>query len=594
MTFLGGNAQENIIQGYVYDFDTHEVLPYANVCIKNSQMGTITNSEGYFKYKIPAGMNSSITIEISFIGYKSKTIKIQGKGKHDIYLKKDAQKIPEVVVKENFILTTLKKAFNRIDKNYPSEGSRCKGFLRQTVSKKDTIKYMGEAFMDFYKSSYQKNCKDNQINIFKFRKFTGSNGYEDSLVLKGAPFLTYSLDYVKLMPAFLNPQKAKEYNYQYTGITTFQNTEHYQILFEKKDGNYSGKLLINKKNHAITHISTKYSGEPIIENRYRKGPATSSVTYSNFDGKYYLKKFNYKIYFTNRKTNEKLLTDAHYTATNIKLVNAKPIDYKETIAYNDVFMDETVDTNNNFWRKYNIIEQDKQTQQFINQSTAQSNETRLINKILKYLLEFKFGAGISHHSASTDHFPGTITAYQTDNKTGFSSIVYDKKPVIYNYFTVSYQFSKVSAFSYYNYKKWFLEEKHEIHSFQYHHRKRIKHFGRPIFIDGGIGFSFYKHKLKPDLAKDSNNFTDLTMEYAKAKGINSDISLALVMFPHKSMAIKFSCNLSVALTNSSNINYTKEVSGIQYETKKNQNLGFTGRLKPAFSIGLNYYLSSDL
>ena len=327
---------------------------------------------------------------------------------------------------------------------------------------------------------------------------------------------------------------------------------------------------------------------------YRKGPATSSVTYSNFDGKYYLKKFNYKIYFTSRKTNEKLLTDANYTATNIKLVNAKPIDYKKTIAYNDVFMDETVDTSNDFWRKYNIIEQDKQTQQFINQSTAQSNETRLINKTLKYLVEFKFGAGISYHSASTDHFPATITAYQNDNKTGFSSIVYDKKPVIFNYFNVGYKFSKVSAFSYYNYKNWFLEEKHEIHSFQYHHRKRIKHFGRPIFIEGGIGFSFYKHKLKLDLAKDSNNFPDLTMEYAKAKGTNSDLSLAVVMFPHKSIAIKFSGNLSVTLINSSSIKYRKNVPGINYETNENQNLNFSRRLRPAFSIGLNYYLSSDL
>lgn len=55
------------VEGQVFDHDTKKPLPYCNVGILNSTIGTITNSEG--KYSLES-MNSNDTLACSYIGYQ--------------------------------------------------------------------------------------------------------------------------------------------------------------------------------------------------------------------------------------------------------------------------------------------------------------------------------------------------------------------------------------------------------------------------------------------------------------------------------------------------------------------------------------------
>ena len=62
------------LSGKVKDDLTGETLPYANVVVQNSQIGTQSNVDGHFSlFGIPSDTSS---LEISFLGYTSKSIKL--------------------------------------------------------------------------------------------------------------------------------------------------------------------------------------------------------------------------------------------------------------------------------------------------------------------------------------------------------------------------------------------------------------------------------------------------------------------------------------------------------------------------------------
>src|SRR5687768_14494163 len=57
---------QKTIYGTVIDANTREPLPYANVFVNNTTMGTVTNEDGKYRLVIPEG---EYQIVFSFIGY---------------------------------------------------------------------------------------------------------------------------------------------------------------------------------------------------------------------------------------------------------------------------------------------------------------------------------------------------------------------------------------------------------------------------------------------------------------------------------------------------------------------------------------------
>ncbi|MGM0565490.1 MAG: SusC/RagA family TonB-linked outer membrane protein [Bacteroidota bacterium] len=93
---LSLTAQENSISGTVSDAKTSETLPGANVVVKGTQQGTMTDAEGKFTLQID---DSKATLVISFIGYEKKEIPVViGEGPYNIKLDPVAKSLDEVVV----------------------------------------------------------------------------------------------------------------------------------------------------------------------------------------------------------------------------------------------------------------------------------------------------------------------------------------------------------------------------------------------------------------------------------------------------------------------------------------------------------------
>lgn len=64
----------NVIAGHVIEKGSENSLPYATVLIVETGKGTVTDAEGYFRFKeIPAG---EYTLKVQSMGYNTQTKKI--------------------------------------------------------------------------------------------------------------------------------------------------------------------------------------------------------------------------------------------------------------------------------------------------------------------------------------------------------------------------------------------------------------------------------------------------------------------------------------------------------------------------------------
>ncbi|MBK7979528.1 MAG: TonB-dependent receptor [Ignavibacteriae bacterium] len=69
--FAQGNVSLNALNGIVIDSQTNEPLPFANIAVLNSTIGTTTNEKGFFSLALK---DENSTFIISYVGYNSLTV----------------------------------------------------------------------------------------------------------------------------------------------------------------------------------------------------------------------------------------------------------------------------------------------------------------------------------------------------------------------------------------------------------------------------------------------------------------------------------------------------------------------------------------
>ncbi|WP_345374422.1 TonB-dependent receptor [Algivirga pacifica] len=87
-------GQERMISGTVKEADSSMGLPGVNILIEGTTNGTVTDLDGQFNLNVPEGGK----IVISYIGYVSQTISVDGRTNFDIVLQSDTETLEEIVV----------------------------------------------------------------------------------------------------------------------------------------------------------------------------------------------------------------------------------------------------------------------------------------------------------------------------------------------------------------------------------------------------------------------------------------------------------------------------------------------------------------
>jgi len=380
------NDQQNYvtIKGKVVDAENGTPLVFATVAVKESNVAIVTNIDGEFTLKIGDPVTSK-NLEISYLGYKNKTILISDMKdngyKNVISLESAPIPIKEIIVKPLDPVDIVEKAIGSIGKNYETVPNLMTAFYRETIRKNRTYVSIGEAAVEIFKAPYNSDVRFDGARIYKGRKSSDVEKMDTVLFkLQGGPVSVLQLDIAKNTEAVLTRDAMQYYNYSLTGVIEIDNKPHYVIDFIQKPSVemplFMGSLYIEIDSYALTeaefgfNLSDKEAASSIF---IRKKPMGMEVTpeiatyrtkYREQNGKWYFAYSRAEVKF---KVNwkKKLFNTFYTTMSEIAVTDRTDQEVikfagKDKIKYTDVFSEKVSSfTDAAFWGDYNVIEPDQ-------------------------------------------------------------------------------------------------------------------------------------------------------------------------------------------------------------------------------------------
>ena len=370
-------------RGEVVDSDTKKPLVFASLTLEESNISTITNTEGEFLLKIPQSLNDA-NILVSFLGYKTQTIPLAElkDGNNKINLEVSITELPEINISvpknaEALVRETLKKK----GENYFDDPTLMTAFYRETIKKRRRNVSLSEAVVNIYKTPYTSVKKDG-VKLYKARKSTDYSKLDTvALKLQGGPFNALFVDIMKYPEYIFTEETISDYDFSFDRSTRVNDQLIYVVDFKQKEfinaPLYKGKLYIDAENRILTsaiyalNITDKDEASRLF---VRKKPANAKVwpnevayrvDYREKNGRWYYGYSNvlleFKINWDKRLFNSVYSMTCEMAVTDWKKNMAA--DYpksKERIKSSIILSDEAIGFSDpDFWGEYNIIEPEK-------------------------------------------------------------------------------------------------------------------------------------------------------------------------------------------------------------------------------------------
>lgn len=363
-------------RGSVVDQKTGEELPYAHMYLEKAGLGTITNADGEYLFKVPERLSNDLLI-ISYMGYKNEKLPLDSMLNENqiIGLTPAPLILEEVQVLPLNPGDIIKKAVSEISSNYSTRPMLCNAFFREYSLENNQYIALSEAVVDIYKSPYHKYYQD-FAKIIKARKSEDVKRMKQvEYKMQGGIYYNMKLDVVSELATFLDENYFDVYEYKLSNIVNQNGRYFYEISFDQKEGvseaYYSGKIYIDVKTYAISKVEFQVS-ERGIENAteflVRKTPrqfdavplfAKYQVNYINRKNKWYLSNTRSEVGFkVNKRKGEyesAFNTTSEFLITRYNSGNARRFKRKEMVKSTDILVDEIKHYNEGFWGAYNII-----------------------------------------------------------------------------------------------------------------------------------------------------------------------------------------------------------------------------------------------
>ncbi|MGJ8714400.1 MAG: carboxypeptidase-like regulatory domain-containing protein [Maribacter stanieri] len=369
--------------GEVLDSNSKKALVFATLTVDNTNVTTITNSEGQFSLKVPTEyINNNLTI--SFLGYKTKQISISEleNEKNKIFMEEFVMALSEASIDApNDAEVLVRETLDKKGSNYLNENTVMTAFYRETIKKRRTNVSLSEAVVNIYKTPYSSN-KTDALELYKARKSTDYSKLDTvALKLQGGPFNTLFVDMVKYPNYIFTPETLGYYDFSFDTSTRVNDQLIYVIDFKQKpeiiDPLYNGKLYIDAENKILTsaiyslNITDRKLASQMFVRRKPKNaevwPTEVSyrVDYREKDGKWYYGYSNvlleFKINWDKRLFNSVYSMSCEMAITDWEknIENTIPRS-KDRMKASIILSDEAIGfADPDFWGKYNIIEPEK-------------------------------------------------------------------------------------------------------------------------------------------------------------------------------------------------------------------------------------------
>ncbi len=381
------------IQGRIIDKTDKEPLSYCNIGLMGKAKGTISNINGEFLLKINASAVGDSVI-FTYLGYNNKIMPVEELlEKNTVLMEKKSYSIQEVIVKWSDPYSVVMEATSRIKENYFREPIMLTSFYRESVKREDEYTSISEAVMKIYKP-YSKVFRSDQIKILKSRKNVNyAKQKQDNVLLKlksGLEALSF-LDIIDQNFSFLNPVQLKNYQFEFKGITYFNNHDTYEISF-KPDKNvdfplYSGTIFIDVKTLAIVSAEfylddtnlNKISNSLIIKKKWdlkvKPKQAKYTVNYRQLGRRYYLNHIRGDLVFKVRKKNEFIAENYQVSfemiTSDVDTAGVSHFEYSEITKPHKIFIEEIRGYDEEFWGQYNYILPEEPLRKTLDKMNAQ-------------------------------------------------------------------------------------------------------------------------------------------------------------------------------------------------------------------------------
>jgi len=396
-TDIQNEATYQEYKGIVIDKKSKAPLVSATIALNETNISTITNSEGEFSLKVPKDSpNKKITV--SFLGYKDKEVSLSSLvgDKTKIKLQVSVTELSEINIDPKDPEALIKAVMKRRGANYQSDNTIMTAFYRETIKKRRTYVSLSEAVVDVYKKPYVSG-KSDIIKLYKARK---SADYKklDTLTLKlqGGPSSTLFIDVMKNPDLLFTEDIMAIYEFSFGKSTKINDRYLYVLNFKQRpnidDLYYYGKLYIDSETLALTkavfslNLDDKDRASKLFvrqkPSRAKVYPTVASynMNYREKNGKWY---YGYgKIDLVFKVNWKKKLFNSTYKL-NIEMAitdwkknpSDKDIRSKDRLKSSVVISDEASGFSDpEFWGAYNVIEPEKSIESAIRKIKKQLRE----------------------------------------------------------------------------------------------------------------------------------------------------------------------------------------------------------------------------
>jgi hypothetical protein len=246
-----------LISGKITDAETSEPLPYATIGIIRRGRGTVTNNNGDFILKV-SGECMNDTLSVSYVGYVNRSVPVISLPGNvlTISMERDFIPIPEIIIRAQSPMLIIRNAVASIASNYGTTPAMLTGFYREGVYRKKEPQIYSEAVVQIYKSPYVRSLQNDQVKVLRSRKIENLE-VKDTLAvrLKAGLSSTLTLDVMRQLFDFLDPQSFDSYEYHLTDIVTIDGQTAFVITFKQRDWITEplmmGEVYINVDNFAV-------------------------------------------------------------------------------------------------------------------------------------------------------------------------------------------------------------------------------------------------------------------------------------------------------------------------------------------------------
>lgn len=391
------NTDENdyfVVNGVVKNSNNNRRVEYANITVKGSNIGTVTNENGEFTLKIKNALQNRLIV-ISHVGYISSQISVDTKAKNKLTITLTPQNtlLDEVIIRgdaHNIVLNAIRN----IKLNYEDKNCMLTGFYRETARKRQHYINISEAIANVFKSNYKdRTTEHDRVQILKGRKLL-SEKRGDTLAVRllGGPNLSVFMDAVKNPDVVLDENELMYYRFKLEEPTFIDKRPQYVIsLAPRVDMPYAlyyGKLYIDSETLAFTRIELSLdmndrnkATQAILKKKpfgliFKPQELTFLIDYKEREGKmclnYVKNEVRFKCDWKKKLFSTSYSIVSEMVNTDMNSNNVKNIPHKEAFDMKDSFSDKVeAFSDENFWGAYNIIAPTESLEKAVNKLKKQ-------------------------------------------------------------------------------------------------------------------------------------------------------------------------------------------------------------------------------